>query len=215
MSERRRQVLESIQRAAAPVGVSEIADQLGVHPNTARFHLDVLVADGVVERFMDVPSGPGRPRLVYRPRPGSARGGVRRYQALAEIMLTHLAAAGPEAGEMATTAGRAWGAQLISRRAPSGDVTQEDAVARLVAMLDDLDFAPELAPGDPDPTIRVRLHHCPFLELAEEHRDLVCPLHLGLIQGALAELRSPIAATGLEPFAEPGACLAHLTATGN
>jgi hypothetical protein len=32
MGERRRQVLDAIQWAAEPVGVSEIADRIGVHP---------------------------------------------------------------------------------------------------------------------------------------------------------------------------------------
>ncbi|MFC4945157.1 helix-turn-helix transcriptional regulator [Pseudonocardia sp. GCM10023141] len=214
MSDRRQQVLEAIQRAVRPVGVSEIAAQLSVHPNTARFHLESLVADGVAERTMDAASGPGRPRLLYRQRPGLARGGTRRYQILAEIMLSHLAAAGPTAGEAATTAGRAWGAHLISRPAPFHEVTRADAITRLVAMLEDLDFAPDVATDDPDLPTRVRLRHCPFLELAQEHRDLVCPLHLGLMQGALAELHAPLAATGLEPFAEAGACLAHLTPIG-
>jgi predicted ArsR family transcriptional regulator len=79
-------------------------------------------------------------------------------------------------------------------------------------MLDDLDFAPEVATGDPDLPVRVRLRHCPFLELAEDHRPGL-PLHLGLMQGALTELHAPIAATALEPFAEAGACLVHLTPT--
>ena len=56
----------------------------------------------------------------------------------------------------------------------------------------------------------IRLRHCPFLELAEEYGDLVCRIHLGLMQGALAELRAPVTAAVLEPFAEPGACLARL-----
>ena len=30
------------------------------------------------------------------------------------------------------------------------------------------------------------------------------------MQGALRQLRAPVAATDLVPFAEPGACLAHL-----
>ena len=77
-------------------------------------------------------------------------------------------------------------------------------------MLDELDFAPEPVADRPGPPDRVRLRHCPFLELAEPHRDLVCPLHLGLMQGALAELRAPITVTALIPFAEPTACLAHL-----
>jgi len=62
--------------------------------------------------------------------------------------------------------------------------------------------------GSPD---RIRLRHCPFLELAEPHRDLVCPIHLGLMQGALSELRAPVTVTALIPFAETTACLAHLT----
>ena len=66
MSERRRQVLDTIHRAAEPVGVSEIADRLGVHPNTARFHLEALVGDGIIERVPDTPSG--------RDAPGSATG---------------------------------------------------------------------------------------------------------------------------------------------
>jgi predicted ArsR family transcriptional regulator len=30
--------------------IAEIADQVGVHPNTVRFHLDTLVNDGRVEQ---------------------------------------------------------------------------------------------------------------------------------------------------------------------
>jgi predicted ArsR family transcriptional regulator len=56
----------------------------------------------------------------------------------------------------------------------------------------------------------IRLRHCPFLELAEKYDQLVCRIHLGLMQGALAELRTPVTAARLEPFAEPDACLARL-----
>ena len=60
-------------------------------------------------------------------------------------------------------------------------------------------------------TERIRLRLCPFLELAEEYSSTLCPLHLGLMRGALAEIRAPIAATSLEPFAEPDACIVHLS----
>ena len=211
MSERRQQVLDVIQRAADPVGVSEIADRIGVHPNTVRFHLDALVGDGIVERVPDTPSGPGRPRAGYRSRPGLARGSARRYRVLAEILLSHLGATSDDPAAAATAAGRTWGAHLVPRPAPSQAVTRDDAVDRLTAMLRDLDFAPEPVAGDGGPPDRIRLRHCPFLELAEPHRDLVCPIHLGLMQGALSELRAPVTVTALIPFAETTACLAHLT----
>lgn len=211
MSERRQQVLDAIQRAAEPVGVSEIADRIGVHPNTVRFHLEALVGDGIVERVPDTPSGPGRPRAAFRARAGLARGSARRYRALAEILLSYLSATSEDPGAAATAAGLAWGAHLVSRPEPFHKITRDDAVHRLTAMLADLDFAPEPAAGEHGPPDRIRLRHCPFLELAEPHRDLVCPLHLGLMQGALTELRAPVAVTALTPFAEATACLAYLT----
>ncbi len=215
MRERRQQVLETIQRAAQPACVSEVAEHLDVHPNTARFHLEALVGDGIIERVPDTPSGPGRPRVGYRARPGLARGGARRYRELAEVLLGQLSATSDDPAAAATAAGRAWGAHLISRSAkprsaPFREVTRGEAVDRMTAMLDDLDFAPEPVADQPGPPDRVRLRHCPFLELAGPHRDLVCPLHLGLMQGALAELRAPITVTALAPFAETTACLAHL-----
>jgi predicted ArsR family transcriptional regulator len=211
MSERRDQVLDIVQRAPEPVGVSEVADQVGVHPNTARFHLEALVDDGVVERVPQSPSGPGRPRVGYRALPGQALGDVRRYRLLAEILLGNLSATTGDPSAAATAVGRTWGAHLVPRPAPSHDVTREEAISRLTTMLDELNFAPEPAGEGPGPSDRVRLRHCPFLELAEPHRDIVCPLHLGLMQGALSELRAPVTVTSLEPFAETSACLAHLT----
>jgi predicted ArsR family transcriptional regulator len=208
---RRRQVLEAIHRSPAPLGASEIAGQVGIHLNTARFHLGALMADGVIERMLAGPSGPGRPRVLYRTRPGMARGGERRYRMLAEILLTCLTRTASGRAAAATDAGRVWGKHLIHRAAPLQQVSHADAVSRVIVLLDELAFAPETAAGDDGMAARVRLRHCPFLELAEQHRDIVCSLHLGLIQGAFAGLAAPVTASELIPFGEPDACLVELT----
>ncbi|MFB4302898.1 helix-turn-helix transcriptional regulator [Actinomadura sp. NTSP31] len=204
---RRREVLDALREAGAPLGVAGVAERLGVHPNTARFHLDALVEDGAAERTLQRPAGPGRPRTVYTARPGMDRGGSRGYRLLAQILLSRLAAAGPEARGEAERAVREWGRYLVERPPPFGRVSAGDAAGRLTALLADLDFAPDLA-GDV-----IRLRHCPFLELAEEYGPLVCDVHLGLMRGALAELDAPVEAEALEPFAEPAACLARLRRT--
>ena len=59
----------------------------------------------------------------------------------------------------------------------------------------------------------VLMQHCPFGEVAESHRKIVCSVHLGLIQGALAELGSHVEADELQPFVRPGVCAAHLEET--
>lgn len=47
---RRRAVLRALCASRVPMSIAAIAGKLGVHPNTVRFHLDNLVADGQVER---------------------------------------------------------------------------------------------------------------------------------------------------------------------
>ncbi|MGV9991777.1 helix-turn-helix transcriptional regulator [Streptomyces sp. NPDC003374] len=210
---RRREVLDVLRTAAGPLGVAETAERIGVHPNTVRFHLDALVAEGRVERRLEKSPGPGRPRTVYAPRPGMDRGGGRGYRLLARILLGGLASRGAGGREEATEAGRAWG-RALTGPPPGRRPTAERSAGRLVALLDELGFAPAPEGGGAGrPPERIRLRHCPFLELAEEYGQLVCPLHLGLMQGALAELRAPLTANALEPFAEPDACMAHLTRT--
>lgn len=85
-----------------------------------------------------------------------------------------------------------------------------EAIERLAATLEEIGFAPEaVADGT---RYQLRLRQCPFREVAEVHRDVVCELHLGLMQGALEQMRAPVAADRLQPFAEPGLCIAYLAA---
>jgi predicted ArsR family transcriptional regulator len=223
---RREQVAGALRAADGPLSVAELAQRLGVHANTVRFHLGELLAAGRVERGTREPAGPGRPGAVYALRPGMDRGGTRDFGLLARILLSRVAADGPDAAQDAREAGRAWGRHLAGpptpfRRRP----TPGEALEQLTGLLAGLGFAPEpvdqtvggrasgqadVERGQADVEHGVRLRHCPFLELAEEYGTVVCPLHLGLMQGALEELDAPLAATALEPFAEPDACLVRL-----
>ncbi|MFE8948646.1 helix-turn-helix transcriptional regulator [Streptomyces sp. NPDC007856] len=212
-SPRRRAVLDVLRAAPSPLGVTETAERMGVHPNTVRFHLETLVSEGLVERRTEPSPGPGRPRTVYTARPGMDRGGTRDYRLLARMLLSRWATADPAtAREEAMETGRAWGAHLVQPPPPFEEPTADRSVAALLALLGELGFAPQAEEADETggPPRRIRLRHCPFLELAEEHGKLVCPLHLGLMQGALARLDAPLTATGLEPFLEPDSCVAHL-----
>ena len=53
-------------RAAGSLGVQEVADQTGLHPNTARFHLDALVKGGQASREPQARPTPGRPSMACR-----------------------------------------------------------------------------------------------------------------------------------------------------
>jgi predicted ArsR family transcriptional regulator len=205
---RREQVLGLLRSSAAALSAADVAQASGLHVNTARFHLDALVDAGLAERTSEPRDQPGRPRILYTsqgPAPGP-----RSYGLLAE-MLTGLVASLPDAGPAAVGAGQAWGRHLVERAAPSERVDATAALARLNRVLDAIGFEPEVRTSKKG--TEVRLHHCPFREVAEKHTDVVCAIHLGLLQGALSELRAPVEATSLEPFVTPTLCVARLQPT--
>lgn len=201
---RRRAVLRILRASPGPLSIAAIAKKLDVHPNTVRFHLDGLVGDGRVEHVAPDRRGPGRPPLMFRAVPQMDRDGARQYRLLAEILARSLGAE-PDSAARAVAAGRAWGERLGS---PGPDPGAPESIAHLLGVLDDLGFEPELRAADGNQQLGLR--HCPFLELAEKQPNLICPVHLGLMRGALDTWGAPVTVERLEAFVEPDLCLAHL-----
>lgn len=211
---RRQEVLRLLKAAKTPLSIAAIARQLGVHQNTVRFHLDVLVASGQAEHVAPAHSRPGRPAQLFRSVRRMDPAGPRRYQLLAAI-LAQSVAVGPEPSVRAADAGRAWG-QLLADPAGTGECAANarsgELVARLVSLLGELGFDPDLRISADRQ--QVGLRHCPFLELAQARAQVVCPIHLGLMQGAMAAWDAPVTVDRLEPFVEPDLCMAHLAPAG-
>jgi predicted ArsR family transcriptional regulator len=140
--------------------------------------------------------------------------GPRQYQMLAELLVQRLST-GPDRTARAVEAGRAWGL-LRGASTSAGEARQpagpDHSIARLMELLDEIGFAPESR--EDGRQRRIGLRHCPFLELAETRSEVVCPVHLGLMQGAMEAWQSPVAVDRLEPFVEPDLCLVHLTTVG-
>lgn len=215
---RRQAVLQLLREAAEPLRISDIAESLAVHPNTVRFHLDRLLETGRVERVDPDRRSPGRPPQLFRSVRTMDPSGPRRYLLLAEVLLLSLATE-PNPTSRAVAAGRAWGRRVATMsddaKADHGERKDEvaiDSVDRLMELLEDLDFAPEMLAGQGKRQIGLR--HCPFLELARTSAAVVCPVHLGIMQGAMSEWGSSETVEQLDPFVESDLCLAHLTTVG-
>jgi predicted ArsR family transcriptional regulator len=208
---RRRDALRVLRAAPGAMSITAIADELGVHPNTVRFHLETLVSDGRVEHVEPDRRQPGRPPLMFRAVRQMDRGGARRYRVLAEILINGLTVE-RNPGDKALEAGRAWGRQLESPAHRAKGLGAEESIDRLVDVLDELGFAPERRESDGEQ--QVGLRHCPFLEVAETRTSVVCPIHLGLMQGALERWEAPLAVDRLDPLVEPDLCLARLSRDG-
>lgn len=206
----RARVLGLLRAAGAPLGVQDVADRSGLHPTTARFHLHALVDAGLATTEPRSRMAPGRPSIGYRAVATGGPAGERRYRLLAEMLTTLVSGMLPEPAAAAQQAGREWGGYLAQQPPPYKRPDAAQAIDELAAILTAAGFAPEIPAGET--RRQILLHHCPFLEVAEHNQEVVCSLHLGLIEGALARMRAPVAADRLEPFARPGVCITHLTA---
>ena len=215
---RREQLLESLRASSEPRTVLDLADELGVHVNTVRFHLDALTRAGRVEQLIGPAKGPGRPPVLFRARRRMDPRGPTNYELLAGVLVDHLASTSSEPARAANELGHHWASRQGGDRPAQGRgrgrVTRGEALTSLTRMLDDLGFRPEPPTGPRDRTIRLR--HCPFLELVDEagRAEVVCSLHLGLMRGALESEHAPVTVDRLEPFVEPDLCVAHLVPAG-
>lgn len=204
---RRDVILQLLRASAEPRSIASVADELGVHPNTVRFHIDALARAGRVDQVLGDSAGRGRPPILFRASRRMDPTGPTNYQLLATI-LTGYVARSPDALGIAAQLGRSTGPALVATSPQHRPPSKTRAVAELVEFLAELGFAPE--PPDGRRTREIRLRHCPFQNLAENHGEVICSVHMGLMQGALTAMRAPFTVDRLDPFVEPDLCVAHL-----
>lgn len=216
------------------VDAVELAEQMGLHVTTVRFHLDALCDDGVVVRTRLKRPGAGRPRTGYLPVEQRVD-----YQALAEVLAMELGENVQTRARRAQQAGKKWAARMTGAQpwaddrlesppeADAHDPLDRAAVHATVAFTW-MGFAPELEPAAenaPKSSAKIkskpmrekviRLHSCPVRELAQSHPEVVCEVHRGLLQGLLDEVAGeqntgPAMSAQLEPLVEPELCMARL-----
>ena len=215
---KRAELLDVLRRRSEPLSVADAARTVGLHLNTTRMHLDQLVAVGLVERLTQRPHGPGRPKSLYRAAVDRAAGFAtaeadESFKSLASVLAAGLSAA-PDPAAAAIDAGQRWvtaldATDLAEVTHPGTTNTAESAGDSLNTLMNRLGFDPEL---DLDHD-RITLHRCPFAEVARDNRQVVCNVHLGMVQATLDRLGGPLHAVGIEPFVsdDPLVCHVHLS----
>ncbi|WP_018586256.1 helix-turn-helix transcriptional regulator [Salinispora arenicola] len=201
----RASILELTRAAAGGLTIAEVSARTGLHPSTARSHLDRLVDAGLLVKARASGGQPGRPAWRYRPVPEEAPAPAP-YRALAAALLEHLARQGRgDIRAEAARAGHDWGRHLAAATPPGGK-----PVDTAVAVLRGLGFDPELRPTA-DGHTEIHLYTCPFLELVSRNPDAICGLHVGVVRGALEQAGAPPNDAVLEPFGAPTACVVRLS----
>jgi predicted ArsR family transcriptional regulator len=189
--------------AARPVSIREMSRRLSLHPNTLRPHLRRLEEAGLVTREVRKTASVGRPQTVYTVRQQEAEEGD--YRLLAEMLCGLVE--GKPAMTRAEALARQWGTYLVAQGLPKPGV--KIPAGRQLALLQE---AMGRAGFDPrfrrlqGSGIEVTLRDCPFRDLADDYRELVCTLHRGLVEGMVSGLKPPLTVKDFKPFVERHLC---------
>lgn len=193
------------------VSRDEAAEAVGISRALAGFHLDRLVAEGLLEtsfRRLSGRTGPGagRPSKLYRRSGRELEVSLpqRSYKLAGRILATALEATAPETNRALAPSARAIGEEIgrDAKARAGARPGKKRLVAGTMAALAANGYEPEQAGGE------IRLRNCPFHYLASEHRQLVCGMNLALIEGVVAGLDVPGVEPRLDP--KPGMCCVAL-----
>ncbi len=189
-----------LRLSGRPVSVRELSTRLSLHPNTLRPHLRRLEEAGLVASEVHRGATVGRPQVLFAALDREGREG-RDYRLLGEILASLLTNARQR--ERAEAIAREWGAYLVGRSVPRPGARGPSGpnLAVLQEALAEAGFDPRFRRRSAK-TVEISLRDCPFRDLLEEHRELVCAVHKGLLEGMLGASRPSLRMTEFEPLAE-------------
>src|SRR5664279_3687590 len=180
-------VLSVMRDRGGQLRVEELAEAVGLSLSAVRFHLDRLIADGLVRSAREPRLTPGRPRVIYQAMAEEAVDDAAAYRRLAALLADELALHG--GSQAAEHAGRAWAEQLMKSPADHGSqpvipvaprpsaepisgAAAPESLRDVLAVLENGGFAPRVMDGG----WTIELHRCPFEELMPGQSE-VCLLY--------------------------------------
>lgn len=168
----RARVLALLQGAPGPLSVADVADELGLHKNSARFHLEGLRESGYVECTTEATGHLGRPPLMFAATSDSPNVTNSHLMELAQVLISSFVSPLPGAQRLAEEAGYAWGRKATDEGS--------DPVEGLVSQLADRGFRTVAEGGT------LTFTRCPFRgEIGPAELPVVCAIHQGFVDGYL------------------------------
>ena len=193
----RRRLYEVVTRQPGPMGRDEAAAAAGIGRALAVYHLDKLVESGLLAATYQRPagrSGPGagRPAKLYAraDREFTVTVPPRSYELAARLLVQAVEA--DDSGECRAALRQA--ARRLGAELGRGYRAEADSRGDVESVLARQGYEPC---RDDDGIIRLR--NCPFHQLAERHREVVCGMNLTLVEGLVGGL----GADGWQPVLDP------------
>jgi predicted ArsR family transcriptional regulator len=198
----RQRLYEFVCSQGEPVSRDQAAAAVGIARHQAKFHLDRLEAEGLLETDyvrLTGRTGPGAGRPAKRYRRGRTELSVtvpaREYDLAADIMAAAITTCATKRIPIEEAVQRAAADYGVAMAGGPGHVSSTAAaLSRLIAALDEHGYEPRQAGRT------ISLANCPFHALAQRHTQLVCQMNHALLAG----LAGAIAPGCFEVRLEPG-----------
>jgi predicted ArsR family transcriptional regulator len=201
----RRDLYLYVSAQTAPVSRDQASDALGIARHTAKFHLDKLAEEGLLDvsfKRLSERRGPGagRPTKFYArsSRQLSVILPERRYDVAGKLLATAIddaATQGTTPADALSAAGAGWGRSVADQaRASAGPrPSPEQLLASTCQALAENGYEPQRTGG------AIVLRNCPFDALAREHTELVCGMNLAIMTAVTERVQDTVLVARLEP----------------
>jgi predicted ArsR family transcriptional regulator len=201
----RRDLYLYVSAQSAPISRDQASDALGIARHTAKFHLDKLAEEGLLEisfKRLSERRGPGagRPTKLYArsSRQLSVILPERRYDLAGQLLASAIDDATahdttPAAALESAAAG--WGHSVANQvRATAGvRPSPERLLSCACQALTENGYEAQRSAG------AIVLRNCPFDALARDHTELVCGMNLAIMTSVAEELQETSLVARLEP----------------
>jgi predicted ArsR family transcriptional regulator len=204
-----------VARSSVPLSTTEVAERLGLHPNTVRPHLERMREVGLLVMSTESHGSVGRPQHRWSVPPQAPSLGLEPpgLRLLARLLAEAAALGSPGPDELCEIGrGQARERAEASRagRSGRGSGLRPACVQAIIDELADLGFDPVVDSED-GATLGIAFTRCPFRELATAYPDLVCQLHRGLTEGIVEKAHHPDEApaariVGFSTLVDPDPC---------
>ncbi|KRA24214.1 transcriptional regulator [Microbacterium sp. Root61] len=172
--------------------IADLSAETGLHANTVREHLQRLEDEGCVIRSTEKRTTRGRPRVLF-----SAIIGADASSPVTARRARDAAARG----------------DLMRRILPDAQESTEGleaaAVHQLDAIIDHLDEA-GFEPEFDGTSLTLDVTPCMHQSVQADHRETLCAIHLGIMQGVLAQAGGPLHATEVRTEGMANGCVVQL-----
>jgi predicted ArsR family transcriptional regulator len=172
----RHAIFRAVADASGPMEVATLTARFGLNHNAIRQHLAKLCAAGLVIEEVAAPTGPGRPRLQYRPALAvDADWGIPSPFERLSVMLVEMLKSGRSARDVGADVGRKMAGDLPDTA---------DAVDRIEINATRQGFQPRRVQRRN--SVELVLDRCPFQAAATALPEVICELHRGIAEGIAA-----------------------------